>query len=148
MGIPPWTHDRNYADVTDTIREFMRRGVIIKTVINGLTFDGATTDPMHMAVRDALIAFMAATAQAQAEATKEAQKAGIEHAKGEGERYRGRKPDFTRVQFDTVRDMLGKGETAATVTKATGLSRQSVYRLRDDPARAERILTTWETKAA
>ena len=26
---------RNYTDVVDTIREFMRRGVIIKTVING-----------------------------------------------------------------------------------------------------------------
>ncbi len=58
----------------------MRRGVVIPTVINGMTFDGATTDPMQQAVRDALIAFMAATAQAQAEATKEAQKAGIEHA--------------------------------------------------------------------
>jgi hypothetical protein len=34
---------RNYEDVGDTIREFMRRGVIIRTVINGLTFDGATT---------------------------------------------------------------------------------------------------------
>ncbi len=62
----------------ETIREFTRRGVVIRTVINGLTFDGATTDPMQQAVRDALIAFMTATAQAQAEATKEAQKAGIE----------------------------------------------------------------------
>ena len=42
----------------------MRRGVIIKTVINVMTFDGATKDAMQMAVRDALIAFMAATAQA------------------------------------------------------------------------------------
>src|SRR5215470_6848664 len=67
---------RNYADVSDTIREFMRRGVAIRTVINGMTFDGATTDPMQQAVRDALIAFMAATAQAQAEATKAAQRAG------------------------------------------------------------------------
>src|SRR3954469_18480339 len=57
----------NYADVCDTIREFMRRGVVIRTVINGLTFDGATRDPMQQAVRDALIAFMAATAQAQAD---------------------------------------------------------------------------------
>jgi putative DNA-invertase from lambdoid prophage Rac len=53
---------RNYTDVVDTIREFMRRGVVIKTVINGMTFDGSTTDPMQQAVRDALIAFMAATA--------------------------------------------------------------------------------------
>src|SRR6516162_8378991 len=84
---------RNYADVTDTIREFMRRGVVIRTVINGLTFDGATKDAMQMAVRDALIGFMAASAQAQAEATKEAQRAGIEHAKSkEDDAYLGRKP--------------------------------------------------------
>src|SRR4051794_34138933 len=37
--------DRNYQDVCGTIREFMRRGLVIRTVINGLTFDGATTDP-------------------------------------------------------------------------------------------------------
>jgi hypothetical protein len=47
---------RNYADVTDTIREFIRRGVIVRTVINGLIFDGATKDPMQQAVRDSLIA--------------------------------------------------------------------------------------------
>ena len=51
---------RNYADVTEGIREFMKRGIVIRTVINGLVFDGATKDPMQMAVRDALISFMAA----------------------------------------------------------------------------------------
>lgn len=56
---------RNYTDVTDTIRDFMRCGVVIRTVINGMTFDRATRDPISQAVRDALIAFMAATAQAQ-----------------------------------------------------------------------------------
>ena len=61
---------RNYADVTDCIRELLRRGVTIKTVINGMVFEGTPKDAMQEAVRDALIAFMAATAQAQAEATK------------------------------------------------------------------------------
>jgi len=56
---------RNYEDVCDVIREFMRRGVVIRTVINNFTFDGATKDPMQQAVRDALIGFMAATAQAR-----------------------------------------------------------------------------------
>ena len=59
---------RNYEDVSDNIRAFMRRGVVIKTIINGMTFDGATKDPMQKAVRDALIGFMAALSQAQAEA--------------------------------------------------------------------------------
>jgi DNA invertase Pin-like site-specific DNA recombinase len=56
---------RNYDDVCATIRAFMERGVIIRTVINGMTFDGATQDPVAKAVRDALIGFMAATAQAR-----------------------------------------------------------------------------------
>ena len=33
---------RNYQDICETIREFMQRGVVIRTVINGITFDGAT----------------------------------------------------------------------------------------------------------
>lgn len=135
---------RNYADVTDTIREFMRRGVVVRTVINGLTFDGATTDPMQQAVRDALIAFMAATAQAQAEATKEAQRAGIEHAKANGgAKYRGRKPSYSREQFQAVRDLLAQGSGVGNVATVTGLSRQTVYRIRDDAAGAEIALAEW-----
>jgi putative DNA-invertase from lambdoid prophage Rac len=76
---------RNYPDICETIREFMRRGVVIRTAINGITFDGVTKDAMQGAIRDALIAFMVVTAQAQAEATKEAQRAGIAHAKANGE---------------------------------------------------------------
>ncbi len=57
-----------------------------RTVINNFTFDGATRDPMQRAVRDALVAFIAATSQAQAEATRAAQRAGIEHAKQSGAR--------------------------------------------------------------
>jgi len=134
---------RNYADVTDAIREFMRRGVIVRTVINNLTFDGATSDPMQQAVRDALIAFMAAMAQAQAEATKEAQRAGIEHAKTDGSRYRGRKPSYSRDQFETVRDLLTQGVGIGPIASATGLTRQTVYRLRDDAAGAEKALVEW-----
>ena len=134
---------RNYADVTDAIREFMRRGVIIKTVINSMTFDGATKDAMQMAVRDALIAFMAATAQAQAEATKEAQRAGIEHAKANGESYRGRKPSYTREQLAMVQDMLGQSASTSHIAKISGLSRQTVYRIKDDAVAADAALGSW-----
>jgi putative DNA-invertase from lambdoid prophage Rac len=135
---------RNYADVVDTIREFMRRGVVIRTVINNMTFDGATTDPMQCAVRDALIASMAATAHAQAEATKAAQRAGIEHAKASDDRvYLGRKPSYTRKQLAQVQAMLGQYGIAA-IAKEAGLSRQTVYRIQDDPAGAEVALAVWE----
>jgi DNA invertase Pin-like site-specific DNA recombinase len=135
----------NYEDVCDTIREFMRRGVVIRTVINNFTFDGATRGTMQQAVRDALIAFMAATSQVQAEATKAAQRAGIEHAKQRGDRaYIGRKPSYTRDQFNEVRDMLRQeAVSVARIARETGLTRQTVYRIKDDPAGAEVALAAW-----
>ncbi|UVC07232.1 recombinase family protein [Rhizobium sp. TH2] len=134
---------RNYADVTNTIREFINRGVIIRTVINSMTFDGSTADPMQMAIRDAMIGFMAASAQAQAEATKEAQKAGIAHAKGKEDLYRGRKPSFSRAQFETTVDLLGKSVGISEIAKSTDLTRQTIYRIRDDVAGAEKSLALW-----
>lgn len=134
---------RNYQDVTDTIREFMRKGVIIRTVINRMTFDGSTTDPVQEAVRDALIAFMAATAQAQAEATKEAQRAGIEAAKGDLQRYRGKKPSYDQKALEEVISMTAEGAGTTTIAKAVGLSRQTVLRIKDDPAAAQAALERW-----
>jgi putative DNA-invertase from lambdoid prophage Rac len=131
---------RNYSDVCDNIREFMRRGILVKTVINGLTFDGATKDPMQKAVRDALIAFMAATAEAQAEA----QRAGIAHARAtEPQSYRGRKPTFDREALALVRDMLAQSVGPSVIAKAAGVARQTVYRIKDDPAKAEALLMEW-----
>ena len=136
---------RNYEDICETIREFMRRGVVIRTVINGITCDGATKDAMQRAVRDALIAFMAATAQAQAEATKEAQRAGIAHAKANGHEraYKGRKPSYSRKQYESAQGMLGKSASVGEVARSTGLTRQTVYRIKDDPAGTEAALAIW-----
>jgi putative DNA-invertase from lambdoid prophage Rac len=120
---------RNYEDVTDTVREFIRRGIRIETVINRLVFDGTTTDPMHQAIRDSLIAFMAASAAAQAELTKEAQKAGIAaHALANdgGTKYRGRRPTFTWDQFSQVRELVNQGIGLSAIAKTVGVKRQSV----------------------
>jgi putative DNA-invertase from lambdoid prophage Rac len=137
---------RNYTDVVDTIREFMRRGVIIKTVISGMTFDGGTTDPMQQAVRDALIAFMAATAQAQAEATKSAQRAGIDHSRMmKPSAYLGRKPSYDRAAFDRIRLALDSGSppSLSAIAKTERLSKQTVFRLKQDPQAALAALDAW-----
>jgi DNA invertase Pin-like site-specific DNA recombinase len=134
---------RNYEDVTETIRTMMKKGVIIRTVINNMTFDGSIKEPTQKAVRDALIAFMSATAQAQAEATREAQRAGIEHARTKGNRYLGRKPSYSRDQFKAVQDMLAQDNGISLIAKSTGLSRQAIYRIRDNPAEAEGSLAAW-----
>ena len=136
---------RNYQDVTDTVREFIRQQIRIETVINRMTFDGTTTDPMRQAVRDSLIAFMAAMAQAQLEVTKEAQRAGIAHAKviDDGMKYRGRKPTFDWQQFSLVREMLNQGIAISAIAKATGLKRQSIYRIQSNPERQVAALQSW-----
>jgi putative DNA-invertase from lambdoid prophage Rac len=134
---------RNYQDVTDTIRAFMRRGVVVRTVINAMEFDGATTDPMKQAVRDALIAFMAASAQAQAEANKEAQRVGIEAARLNGSRYKGRKPSYSRAECRAVLDMLGQGSGPSEIAQVTRLTRQTILRIKADPAKAEAALIAW-----
>ena len=136
---------RNYQDVTDTVREFIRRGIRIETVINRMSFDGTTTDPIKQAVRDSLIAFMAATAQAQAEVTKEAQKAGIAHAQANdnGTKYRGRKPTFTCDQFTRVRELLNQGLGVSAVAKTVGLKRQSIYRIQSEPEKQLAALRSW-----
>jgi putative DNA-invertase from lambdoid prophage Rac len=136
---------RNYVDVTDTVREFIRRGIRIETVINRMQFDGTTTDPMKQAIRDSLIAFMAATAQAQAEVTKEAQKAGIAHAQehDDGTKYRGRKPSFNCGQFTAVRELLSQGMGVAAIAKTTGVRRQSVYRIQTEPEKQLAALRAW-----
>lgn len=134
---------RNYQDVSDAIREFMRKGVVVRTVINNMTFDGATTDPMQQAVRDALIGFMAATAQAQAEATKEAQRAGIDHAKAKTDRYKGRKPSYDRTQYLAVRDLLSQDTGTSAIASTVGITRQSVLRIKAAPEQAEAALASW-----
>lgn len=136
---------RNYEDVTSNIRELLGRGVVIKTIINSMVFDGATTDPMQKAIRDALVGFMSAMAQSQGEATKVAQMAGIAHAKmyaGEA-KYKGRKPAYNREQLNAVLNGLAQGLGAMELANQLGLSRSTVYRIKDNPVAAEKVLATW-----
>lgn len=135
---------RNYKDVTDTLREFLRRGVTIKTVISGLTFDAHPNSPMEEAIRDALIGFMAAQAEAEAQARKEAQRAGIDHAQAKApDKFKGRKPAFTRAQFEQVAELLEAGQGHSAIAKATGVQRNAVIRIADDPTKAETALERW-----
>lgn len=135
---------RNYQDVTDTIRTLLNKGVTIKTVINGMIFDGTTADPNQKAIRDALIGFMAAMAEAQAEATKEAQRAGIDHYKATSpEKFKGRKPTFDRTGFETIKAMLEANKGHSEIAKAIGVNRNAVIRIARDPAKAEAALAKW-----
>jgi putative DNA-invertase from lambdoid prophage Rac len=133
---------RNYQDVTSTIREFMDKGVIVKTVLNSMVFDGSVKDPTQMAVRDALLAFLAAMAQAQAEASKDAQQAGIAHAKSKNA-YKGRKPAYSRRNIDDTLRLAGEGVPQAEIARRLNLSRATVIRIIREPEKMKKALDDW-----
>lgn len=90
---------------------------------------------------------MSALSQAQAEANKEAQRAGIEHAKVKSpEAYLGRKPSYTREQLELVTTLLARETNTSAIAREAGLSRQTVLRIKDNPADAEGVLARWETR--
>jgi DNA invertase Pin-like site-specific DNA recombinase len=104
---------------------------------------GPLGDPR--ASRDALIGFMAAMAQAQAEATKEAQRAGIAHAKvnNDGTKFRGRKPTYDWENFSLAVDLISQGVGVAEIARRTGLRRQTVYRIKNKPGQQAAALAAW-----
>jgi hypothetical protein len=77
----------------------------------------------------ALLAFMSAIRQAQAEATKLAQQAGIAHAQATERVYLGRKPSYTREQLVRFLDLLATVSDIA-ICKQVGLDRLVVRRVR------------------
>ena len=137
---------RNYDDVSEVIRHFMKHGVTVKTVTNRMVFQAGATDPILKATRDAIISFMAAMGEAEATAKREACDAGIALAKAgpDAERkYRGRKPAYNRQTFDMVQDMIGKQLGTSVTAREAGLSRQTVLRIKAGPASCEAALTRW-----
>lgn len=135
---------RNYDDIQKNIRLFLDRGVTIRTVINGMTFDAKPPDAMAKAIRDAMLSFMSAMAEAQAWAMKEAQSAGIAHAKAnKPDSYKGRKPSYTAAQVSLIMQRFNEGDGVNKIARDVGLSKFSVSRITRDPDKALESLSRW-----
>ena len=135
---------RNYDDIQKNIRLFLDRGVTIRTVINSMTFDAKPTDAMAKAIRDAMLSFMSAMAEAQALAMKEAQSAGIAHAKAtKPDSYKGRKPSYTAAQVSLIMQKFKEGDGVNKIARDVGLSKFSVSRITRDPDKALESLSRW-----
>ena len=134
---------RNYDDITESMRLFLKRGVIIRTIINAMVFDGSATTPMDKAIRDAMIGFLSAMAQAEVEARKEAQRTALERARQNGFTFRGRKPSFTFEQVNVTLDLVAQGLSDGAIAQRLGLKRHTVLRLRNNPAKALAALERW-----
>ena len=136
---------RNYDDIQKNMRLFLERGVTIKTVINGMTFDAKPKDAMGKAIRDAMLSFMSAMAEAQAAASKEAQAAGIAHARDASPtKYKGRKPSFSAEQLLEIGQLSQQGVGNNEIARRIGLSKFSVSRILQDIDAASEKLAKWE----
>jgi len=135
---------RSYSDCTEALRYFLSKGVEVRTLINGgMTFSGSTNSPLERAVRDSLIGFLAALGEAQAEATRESQRYGIQAAKLREDAYRGRKPTFSSDQLIAAQELLTAGAGVSEIAKQIGISRQVVYRIARQPEACAAALERW-----
>jgi helix-turn-helix resolvase-like protein len=98
-----------------------------------------------LAVRDALIGFVPATAQGTGRSHEGRSEGWNQARKGQG---RGQvswpQAELTRRRFTIVRQMLSQDSVGiARIAREIGLSRQTVYRIKNDPAEAEAALAAW-----
>ena len=73
------------------------------------------------------------------EATKSAQRAGIDHKRqAHPSAYLGRKPSYDRATFDRIRLALDSAAPPglSAIAKAVGLSKQTAFRLKQEPQAA------------
>jgi len=73
-----------YDKLHRTMKELMGMGVKLVCTLNGMEFDGITTDPMKKATRDAMLAFMAVQGEADYTYPRDMQARGIEIGKAKG----------------------------------------------------------------
>jgi DNA invertase Pin-like site-specific DNA recombinase len=116
---------RSTVDMLGTVQELAVRGVQVRFVKEALTF-GDTTNPCN----ELMLTIMAAVAQFERSLILERQREGIAIAKAAG-KYTGRKPSLTSEQAAAVAARLGDGESASALAREYGISRATVYNVRN-----------------
>jgi DNA invertase Pin-like site-specific DNA recombinase len=114
---------RNLRDLESIILEINSKGASVTFLTERLTFSGSDD-----AMSTLMLQMMGSFAQFERSMIRKRQAEGIAVAKGKGV-YQGRKPSIDR---DAITNMLNAGSPVTAVAKALGISRQSVYRIRDE----------------
>jgi DNA invertase Pin-like site-specific DNA recombinase len=122
---------RNLDDLRRLVRQLTERGVRVEFVTEALTF---TTEDSPTAIL--LLSVLGAFAEFERALIRERQTEGIALAKARGV-YTGRKPSLSAEQVTQLRRRVAAGESKASLARAFGISRQTLYQyLREQPAGA------------
>jgi putative DNA-invertase from lambdoid prophage Rac len=118
---------RRYDELHSTMQRLMREGVKVVCTLNGMEFDGAATDAIQKATRDAILAFMAAQGEADYLNRREMQRQGIEKAKQTNpEKYAGRPAKKDAAEVNAWR--AENGASIAQTAEHFGLGKATVAR--------------------
>lgn len=118
---------RRYDELHATMQRLMAEGVKVVCTLNGMEFDGAATDAIRKATRDAILAFMAAQGEADYLNRREMQRQGIEKAKQDNpEKYAGRPPKANAAEVNAWR--AEHGASIAGTAAHFGLGKATIAR--------------------
>lgn len=117
---------RSLVDLRRTVDELTARGVSVRFVKEGLTFARDTSDPCAVL----MLSVMGAVAEFERALLLERQREGIAIAKAKGV-YKGRVPSLDEEQAEAVAQRLLEGESASALAREYGVSRATVYNLKE-----------------
>ena len=118
---------RNLRDLEDIIIEVNSKGASVTFLSERLTFSGSDD-----AMSTLMLQMMGSFAQFERSMIHKRQAEGIALAKAKVvSPYKGRKPSIDR---SVITDMLNAGSSVTAVARSLSISRQSVYRIKDEVA--------------
>jgi DNA invertase Pin-like site-specific DNA recombinase len=117
---------RNLRDLEDIIKEVNSKGASVTFMTEKLTFSGSDD-----AMSTLMLQMIGAFSQFERSMIRKRQAEGIAAAKAKGKDspYKGRKQSIDRK---VVMKMLNAGEGMTAVAKSLGVSRQSIYRIKNE----------------
>jgi DNA invertase Pin-like site-specific DNA recombinase len=135
----------SYEGVSENIRAFMRHGVVSQTIINEMTFDGATKNPMPQTVRKKLID---AQSPELAEVSVEAQKAGVppDNSRSTSDKLQtpvGSTQNYTASQIEQVIALRDYGADVTQISLLLGLPLVDVHHIHASMAEAHKAVERW-----
>lgn len=113
---------RNLDDLRKIVRDLTGRGVRVEFVKEGLTFTGEDS-----AMSTLMLSIMGAFAEFERSLIKERQLEGIALAKAKGVYSKPRAKRVKKADPAEVARRVAAGESKASIAKAMGVSRQTVY---------------------
>lgn len=127
---------RNYDDIQSIVKQLRDKGVKF-TVLDMPYLSSSTNNPaLDKMMQDLFLSVMSFVSENEREKIRERQRQGIELAKERGV-YKGRKTEYSKdsenpqkkLIYDTIVDLLRKGEPKQRIAKKTGVSRTTVYKI-------------------